>query len=212
MADMHKVGARNKRSGNSLENLTAHIFSDWYGKEFHRSPGSGSLHWKSVNVNADVLPPDDIDFPFIVECKSDKASNWTIESFMDSAKHFPTWNAQAIREGVKASDGLKYPILVFKRNYVKPYFSIPYSSEIAKSFDDNKISYAVSNIQYVSELDHCKYSYHTLSAKLDIVVSTYSPNDFEKLFNFNWLDNIVKLSEPETENVDAENVIKGIDI
>jgi len=198
---MHKVGAKNKRSGNSLEAATAKQFSKWYGKGFHRSPGSGALGWTEINVSADVLPPNDLDFPFIIECKSDKSSNWNIENFMNSNKHFPVWSAQAVREGINTDS--KVPLLVFKRNYVHSYISFPYTSKVVNKIEEKSIPYAVSFITYTSEIDKKTVKYKCVAIMLDYLLDMFSTKEFEDCFDNTWIssidkeDNLIEDGPPE---------------
>lgn len=208
MADMHKVGAKNKQSGNALENQTAKDFSAWYKKEFHRAPGSGSLHWHSVNVTADVLPPNDIDFPFIIECKSDKSSNWNIESFMNSIKRFPVWTAQANREA-SSPDSMKTPLLVFKRNRVKSYVSFPFTDKVVAKLLEKNISFAVSFIEYTSETKNQKYKYRCIALPLWQIMEFFTPEEFENCFTETSLkDSLIPLGEikPTKKTVNVENI------
>lgn len=204
---MHKVGAKNKRSGNSLEAATAKQFSKWYGKGFHRSPGSGSLGWTEINVSADVLPPNDLDFPFIIECKSDKSSNWNIENFMNGNKHFPTWSAQAVREGINTDS--KVPLLVFKRNYVHSYISFPYTKKIISQLESKHIPYAVSFIDYISEIDKKKVNYKCVAVMIDHILEEFSTEEFENCFDESWMDAISKENKV-IEDAPPEEKIKGI--
>lgn len=205
MADMHKVGAKNKRSGNALENQTAKDFSAWYGDEFHRAPGSGSLHWHSVNVTADVLPPNDLEFPFIVECKSDKSSNWTIESLMDGIKHFPSWSAQAVREAQSEEDP-KVPLLVFKRNRVKSYVSFPYTKKVAEQLTERNLSYAVSFVKFTGEVSGDEYLYHCVALPLWKVTEGFKPKDFEHCFTKSSLEKSLTLVSKKPVEEPAVNI------
>lgn len=209
MANFHKVGAKNKRNGNKLEAATAKQFSTWYQDEFHRSPGSGSLHWRSINVSADVLPPNDMDFPFIIECKSSNGTNWNLENFMQSNQHFPEWQAQAVREAITVK---KVPLLVFKRNYVKSFVSFPYTNLAFKSLIKNKIPVAISHIKYISELDKSEVDYLAVACWLDQIMDQYKPKEFEKLFDNNWQQVITKQASKKKPEKSIDDLLDGIDL
>lgn len=192
-----------------MESATAKQFSKWYGNEFHRSPGSGSLHWHSINVDADVLPPNDLDFPFIIECKSSNGTSWNLENFMQSNQHFPEWSAQAVREALAVG---KIPLLVFKRNYVKSFVSFPYTNNAFKSLLIKGIPVTISHINYVSEIDKSKVDYLSIACWLDQIMVNYKPKEFEKLFDKNWQVVLNKTEVKKHPDKSINELLEGIDL
>ena len=60
-----------KNKGSTFEREIAKQLSKWTGHDFHRTPGSGALHWKNdARVVSDIVPSQDFpEWKISVECK-----------------------------------------------------------------------------------------------------------------------------------------------
>ena len=68
---MDKKRKNSKNKGSIFEREVAKALSKWTGHDFHRTPGSGALHWKNdARVVSDIVPPQDYpEWKVSVECK-----------------------------------------------------------------------------------------------------------------------------------------------
>jgi hypothetical protein len=109
------MGANSRDKGNGFELEVAKAFTKRFDVAFKRTPLSGG--WSNKReVQGDIVCIDRNDFPYCIECKN--AEGWQLESLLshDNYKWFTNWWAQATSE---SPDG-KIPILVFKKNHIKP--------------------------------------------------------------------------------------------
>lgn len=114
-------GARQKGSGYELK--IAKEFSKWWGGQFSRTPGSGSLHWGSdQRIAGDIVPPQGMDFPFVIECK--KHEGWTLENVFLNTGEPKDWWSQVVTDARRVK---LIPMLIFSRNRAKDYIMIPYT-------------------------------------------------------------------------------------
>lgn len=112
-----------KKKGSNFERKVARLLTQWCGVEFHRTPGSGSLHWgKDTRVRGDIVPPIDFYFPFSVEVK--KHEGWSIEQILNYKGEFFSWWGQCVHDALETN---KTPLLVFSKNRSPIYFAT-YSS------------------------------------------------------------------------------------
>ena len=121
---MASQGKGAKTKGSSYELKMAKKFTPWWkGGDFHRVPGSGSLHWGDDNrVAGDIAPPQNLDFPFVLECK--KHEGWTMDHVLLNIGDPFKWWAQVVTDARRVK---KIPFLIFSRNRAKDYIMVPYS-------------------------------------------------------------------------------------
>lgn len=113
-------GAKVKGSGYELK--TSKKFSTWWGGQFSRTPGSGSLHWGSdQRVAGDIIAPQGMDFPFVIECK--KHEGWTIDHVLLNIGEPKDWWSQVVTDARRVK---LVPMLIFSRNRAKDFVMIPY--------------------------------------------------------------------------------------
>lgn len=110
-----------KAKGNKHEREVAKLLSEWSGKEWHRTPMSGALHWKGdKRVISDIVPPADLDFPFSIECKNVQYP-WEFNTILEGTstfwKHWEQCYMDAEREDL-------FPMLVFTKNYRETFVAI----------------------------------------------------------------------------------------
>lgn len=110
-----------KAKGNRFELDVAKMLTEWSGKTFHRTPQSGALHWDNdKRVVSDIVPPQDLGFPFSIECKSQEVP-WDFDSLITGKSTiWKFWN-QCCRDAM--SEKME-PLLVFSKNYRKTYAMI----------------------------------------------------------------------------------------
>lgn len=138
-------GARTK--GSNFERKTAKSFGGWWNAEFHRTPGSGSLHWSSSNnVAGDVVTPTEANFPFVIECKDHK-DNWTLESVVLNKSDVKNWWAQVVNDAISVN---KVPMLVFKRNRSDIFIMLPYNTTLFTYLEENTIDCMITYVQFKS--------------------------------------------------------------
>lgn len=123
---MAKKGINGRAKGAKFELETAKGISAWWGTKFHRTPGSGGLHWKSDNrVTGDITPGSDAveDFPFSVECK--KVEDWNFEQIIKGVGEVRDWWSQCHADALTVD---KVPLLIFTKNRSPSYYMMPYRS------------------------------------------------------------------------------------
>lgn len=107
-----------KQKGSDYERKVAKILSDWSGREFHRTPMSGSLRWSNdKRVVSDIVPSQDLvdkGWPFSIECKKVEGSQWEFSNFIEGTSmtlkdHWKQCCDDAKRENM-------IPMLVFSKN------------------------------------------------------------------------------------------------
>lgn len=203
MVDRHKLGSSAKKRGNSLEREVADYLAEWSGKTFKRTPASGA--WSSAEqfgVNADVIStwPD---WHYIVECKYYN-SDWTLENLFSNNTHFPVWVAQAVREGQESDAPF---MLVFRRNYIKPFLLLPYTAKATKVSQ-----YMVTNVTYLSEVTGAKESIKTITMPLVTFMNEVSATDFIKWYaSADWQKRIKKQKVKKPTKADVNDVLSALD-
>lgn len=106
-----RINSRDK--GSKFERKVAKMLSEVYGCEFHRTPLSGGLHWREANgVSGDIVPPEDISFPYNIECKNVE-TDWDFDKIISGTSKFWEFWEQASRD---AKENKKIPLLIFKKN------------------------------------------------------------------------------------------------
>ncbi len=109
-----------KNKGNSNERKIAEILTAWWGTEFKRTPGSGSLRWLGASwTYGDLLPPED--FLGSVECKHYKSID--LDEILRTApteNNILGWWREAREDSNRCyqETGIwVQPILIYKQNY-----------------------------------------------------------------------------------------------
>lgn len=205
MADRHAIGRSAHRSGGGFEHEVSKNFSEWYGKDdsFYRTPGSGSHHWaESMNVMGDVVSDPTIGFKYLIECK--RYNGWTIENLLRGNNHFPSWFAQAVREG---EDNNKVPLLVYKRPRSDTFVTMPYEPYLAKKLDP----IIVQNLSFSA--DHLAKEKHT-PTKAKIMTTTlpeFLKNNFDylqnKCYKSDWKKQVVYKVNKEAVKESPESLV-----
>jgi len=123
---MASVGRGSRQKGAAFELKMSKKISKWWGGTFSRTPGSGSLHWgNDQRVAGDIVPPQGMDFPFVIECK--KHEGFTIENVMLNTGEPSSWWQQVITDSRRVG---KVPMLIFSRNRAKVFVMIPYDEKL----------------------------------------------------------------------------------
>lgn len=206
MVNRHKLGKSAKTRGNGYENEVAKQLSNWYGREqpaFYRVPGSGSHHWStSMNVDADVTADPDLKFNYIIECK--RYAGWTIENLIMNNSYFPSWVAQAIREGMAVGH---VPLLIYRRNLIKSYVTAPYNRKLTK-LD----TYLVTHTKYTSEVDGNEKEIKTVTFMLADVLAKYDYDQFNKLYDdTDWTKQVTMIkAKPKSKAKPVDAVAKAM--
>jgi hypothetical protein len=114
-----RINSRTK--GQTAERKLVTVFEKWWGTEFFRTPGSGSLatmgfkKFNDISMSGDIQTSDPT-FPFCVESK--KVEGFRLEQILSSEKTLlHSWWEQTIRETPED----KKPLLVFTRNRAPLY-------------------------------------------------------------------------------------------
>jgi hypothetical protein len=145
-------GSGAKNAGAKFERDTAKILGAWWGFPFHRTPGSGSLHWsKSNNVAGDIVTPPEANCPYSIECKHHN-SEWTLENAMMNTGDIKHWWSQCVSDALSVD---KVPMLIFKRNRSKTFVALPYSSKLERYVSKSNtklIPYMTTQIEYKDNL------------------------------------------------------------
>jgi len=196
------LGRSSKRRGNSLEREIAQQLSDWTGEYFKRSPTSGADHGlKNFGISADVITTWK-EWPYIVECKFYNAGSWTLENVLHGNSWFPKFVSQSVREG--HTEGAPF-MLIFRRDYVKPFVLMPYSSKLA-----NKLShYMVSDIEYASEVTGGIEVIKTITFTMEELV-TLDKNWFISSYDKNWENKIKKKKKNSKKVASVDNILSSI--
>lgn len=120
---MARINSKNK--GSTFERKVAKILTSWSGMEFHRTPGSGSLHWKvDNNVSGDIVAPFEINFPISIECKKHEI-DWEVDKLLvGTSTLWKFWN-QSCEDSLRHK--AKEPWVIFTKNNRKIYIIMNYS-------------------------------------------------------------------------------------
>jgi len=123
---MASTGKGSKVKGSSYENKVAKLLGDWWGGKFSRVPASGGLQWGAdQRVAGDIVPPADVYFPFVVECK--KREEWTMEHVLLDIGDPKDWWKQVVMDARRIK---KVPLLIFSRNRAKDFVMLPHNHEL----------------------------------------------------------------------------------
>lgn len=122
-------GARSK--GSNFELKIAKYMSAWWGGNFTRTPGSGGLRWGSdQRIAGDIVPPEGLDFPFVIECK--KHESYTLDNFFLNTGTPIGWWTQVVTDCRRLNQDRnrerKTPLLIFSKNRAKIHVALPYTT------------------------------------------------------------------------------------
>lgn len=127
------MGKKSKTKGASYELKIAKLMSLWWRGDFHRVPASGGLNWGADSrVAGDIVPPQGLDFPFVIECK--KREEWTMDHILLDISQPKEWWAQVVNDARRVK---KVPMLIFSRNRAKDFVMIPYVEPFYDLLDVN---------------------------------------------------------------------------
>lgn len=123
---MAEKRVNSKAKGSSFELSVAKSLTEWTGKKFHRTPGSGALHWKNdARVVSDIVPPADYpEWKLSIECKCYKKDNYKcdFQSLLSGQSTMFTHWEQAVHDANR--EGL-IPILITKvTGLLRPPFCV----------------------------------------------------------------------------------------
>lgn len=119
-SNLKKKKVNSLKKGQRGERKLVKLFSDWWGSEFFRTPGSGAFatlgfKYKDHDLSGDILTLDKT-FPFCVESKH--VEGWTLEQMLTSEKTLMhKWWKQTVKETPEG----KIPLLVFTKNRAPLY-------------------------------------------------------------------------------------------
>lgn len=175
-------GARNK--GSKFERDTAKYLSEWWGYEFHRTPGSGSLHWSSSNnVAGDIVTPLEANFPYVVECK-DHNDEWTLESVVLNQRNIKHWWNQVVDDALSVG---RVPMLIFKRNRSSTFIMLPYNERLDAELAKQQTNFMITYVSYKDMQDRENRFKVIVFTKEDL--KTLGKLFFTTLYpNKNWAD------------------------
>lgn len=157
---MASVGSGSRQKGSNFERKVAKQLSLWWGHTFHRTPGSGSLHWQSENnVAGDIVATPSSGFPFVCECKNQEAGNWTLESVVLGKHDVKYWWQQVVADARRVD---RVPLLIFTRNRSDEFIMMPYEENLYEDLLMNKQSVARTVVTYTDKMTEVTESFQVL--------------------------------------------------
>lgn len=205
-------GKLSKNKGANYERVMAKYFSKWSGKDFYRTPGSGS--WSSQrmaqdNQSGDIVAPSDIKFPFSVELKHHEG--FTLDSFVRNTGEIPSFYTQNVGDATRSE---KVPMLVVHKNYSPNYVSIPYSKSIESSMKENHLPYMVTTVVFKDYLTDTDIYMDVLVMVLEDLFSIYTLEDFiknhKRMFSYWYKTMLPNLQERRTGNKNTDKELEKI--
>lgn len=137
----------------------------WWGYTFHRTPGSGSLHWQSENnVAGDIVAGDSSGFPFVCECKHQEAGSWTLESIILGKHDVKYWWQQVVADARRVN---RVPLLMFTRNRADDFVMLPYDENLYMDLQLSKQVVARTIVTYTDKMTQVTESF-------DVLVTNYT--------------------------------------
>lgn len=120
------VTINSKQKGSDFERKVAKLLQKWSGYEFHRTPGSGSLHWENdKRVVSDIVPSTELkNWKFSIECKKVEKSQWEFSNLLDGTSMVLKSHWKQCYDDAK-SEGL-LPMLIFSKNRRSIFVMLPY--------------------------------------------------------------------------------------
>lgn len=177
MGSIASVGKGSRDKGSNYERKTAKALSAWWGAEFHRTPGSGSLHWQSENnVAGDIVVAYTAGFPFVVECKHQEGG-WTLESVFLNRHNVKTWWQQVVVDSRRVG---RIPLLMFTRNRAEDFVMLPYAEDLHTDLVLNKQPVMRTTVTYTEEMTNT-------SETFDVMITTLAGfTTFKPLYYQEW--------------------------
>lgn len=170
----------------------------WWGEDFHRTPGSGGLHWSAGhNVAGDITVPDHSGFPFVVECKNQEGG-WTLESVMLDKHTIKDWYAQVVEDARRVN---KVPMLIFTRNYADEFVMMPYNEDNYKSFQEAKQPVMRTSVEYEVEISNSTERFDVMITTVEGLTS-FEPEFYNPSNLLDW-DEVTRLSD-DIEDVEED--------
>lgn len=204
MMEIASQGRGAKTKGANFERKTAKALTTWWGNEhpFHRTPGSGSLHWSAENnVAGDIVVAASAKFPFVVECKHHEG-NWTIESVLLNKHDIKNWWSQVITDSRRVK---RVPLLMFTRNRAEDFVMLPYTEEMYSKYVTDKQTVMRTVVTYTDEMTKKSESF-------DVLVTTFkSFSSFEPEYykewakDLDWEESSLIKYPKEDEKIDSVN-------
>lgn len=177
-------GARAK--GSNYERGVAKKFTDWWipkgsEVEFHRAPASGALQWASDHrVAGDIVPPEGINFPFVIECK--KHEGWTMDHVLLDIGTPKDWWGQVVTDSRRVD---RVPMLVFSRNRAKDFVMVPHDEWLYKRLSSLGNTHMRTTISFKNIRDEVQ-SFDVIVTQLDILTQILPDAVREYAGNVNW--------------------------
>jgi len=119
-----KKRKNSRAKGHRQERVLVKKFTEWWGGEFFRTPGSGAFATRgfvgaNISFAGDIVTKDK-DFPFCIESKNEEG--WELSQLLTAPKNkIQKWWNQALSECPKGS----IPLLVFTKNHTPEFFMMP---------------------------------------------------------------------------------------
>jgi len=205
-------GKLSKNKGASYELKMSKYFSKWSGRDFYRTPGSGS--WSSQrmaqdNQSGDIVAPSDIKFPFSVELKHHEG--FTLDSFVRSIGEIPSFYTQNVGDAVRSE---KVPMLIVHKNYAPNYVSVPYSKSIERNMKENHLPYMITTVLFKDYLTDTDIYMDVLVMVLEDLFSIYTLEDFIKnhrrMFTYWYTKVMPDVSKRSTGSNDLDKIIDSL--
>ena len=202
--DLSKQGKNAKSRGSKWERDVAKILGDWWGKEFNRTPASGSLHWgEQFNVSGDVVTTKEAKFPFNVECKAHQG--WTIDNLIRSNGEFPSWWEQSKHD---ADEAHKVPCIIYRRpgdRKSEAYFTCPFTTVFQRVLNKAGLWYLVSQLTY--KVGKASYSYKIITVSFIDLTKVKPVEVIKDYYQLNWRrEGKLVEREPKVKQAGAEDV------
>lgn len=197
-------GRSARTKGSSAELKLAKELSAWWGLTFHRTVGSGNLHWDDFRVAGDIVPPIDSKFPFCCESKKHDSPAWTLENAVLNNLNIPEWWAQCLGDARSVN---LIPMLAFTRNRAKTFVMIPWDDMLYTQVRSRKLPAMRTTITTKDKLRGAQESFDVLVITLEgltsfepsYIVKHYTDYDWEKR---SLLTELNPVKEPEPKSME----------
>lgn len=197
-------GRSARTKGSSAELKLAKELSAWWGLTFHRTVGSGNLHWDDFRVAGDIVPPIDSKFPFCCESKKHDSPAWTLENAVMNNLNIPNWWAQCLGDARSVN---LIPMLAFTRNRAKTFIMLPYDSYIYVNVRNKKLPVMRTTTTTYDKLKDIYESFDVMVMTLEGLVSFTPEEIIEHYTDYDWeaislLTHLNPIKEPETKSME----------
>ena len=197
-------GRSARTKGSSAELKLAKELSAWWGLTFHRTVGSGNLHWDDFRVAGDIVPPIDSKFPFCCESKKHDSPAWTLENAVLNNLNIPSWWAQCLGDARSVN---LIPMLAFTRNRAKTFIMLPYDENLYCLLREGKFPTMRTTVTTYDKLKDIYESFDVLVTTLEGLTSFEPSFIIEYYTNYNWekkslLKYLNPIKKPETKSME----------